>query len=451
MRALGIVLSCLVAFLVGACAPIDSFQAGLCERALLALVPAEAPVAILDRASFSTADGGAGLRLTYRLGSGEPSGALTCLFAGQGLDANRLDLRAVVDEGRGPLSPARLHMLKRFWLDRPEAGAERTARLADGALAVVAEIPIDLAYFLQQTLNALPVIALYGLLAASYTLIYALGRTILLVFGELAMIGAMACFAGVALFSGLGGLGTAGVVGGAVVFALLASAVHADALRRLVLQPAAGRTPLALLVASFALAIVVQEYVRLAQDAGDRLLPTLPGRTHVLARAGEFVVAVTDFQIALVSGAGVVLGALVWGMGRGRFGRCWRAMAEDPQMAALCGVSKTRLWAICFALAATLAGLAGVVVLLRFGLANAFMGAMLGFKALTAAVVGGIGRIQGAILGAVVIGGLETYWAAYFDMAWRDVAVFALLAATLVLRPQGLVGIAERPDRVVRP
>ena len=123
-----------------------------------------------------------------------------------------------------------------------------------------------------------------------------------------------------------------------------------------------------------------------------------------------------------------------------RFGRYHRACAEDPGMAALCGVNVKRTVTLTFMLCTAYAGLAGFVMTLYYGVVNFYMGFSYGLKALTAAIVGGIGSLPGALLGSGLIALLETLWSAYFPLQYRDVVVFGLLIVVLVLCPNGLLG-----------
>jgi branched-chain amino acid transport system permease protein len=132
-------------------------------------------------------------------------------------------------------------------------------------------------------------------------------------------------------------------------------------------------------------------------------------------------------------------------MRRSRFGRAARACADDVRMAALCGVDVDRTVALTFVLGAAYAGIAGFVILLRYGGVGFYDGFLLGFKALTAAIVGGIGSIPGAMVGGLVLGLWESLWAGYLTSGYKDVAVFGLLALTLIWRPNGLLGQAENP------
>lgn len=148
--------------------------------------------------------------------------------------------------------------------------------------------------------------------------------------------------------------------------------------------------------------------------------------------------------VLMLAAAGLLLA-----LGRTRLGRQWRAVADDPQVARLFGVSPQLLLAVTFALAGANAGLAGWIVAVYYGNVSFSMGLMLSLKALLAALIGGIGRIEGALLGGVVIGLVEAGWSAYFDMTYRDIVVLGLLIALFVLRPGGLFGFAGPQPREV--
>ena len=168
-----------------------------------------------------------------------------------------------------------------------------------------------------------------------------------------------------------------------------------------------------------------------------------------MARAQDFVVTVTPMQVVVALLGLAAAGAVLWLLGRTRFGRSWRAFADDPGTAALVGVDGRRLLAATFLLAGLLAGLSGWIVAAYYGNISHSMGAMLGLKALVAAVVGGIGSVPGAFLGGVCVALIEALWSAYFDITARDIVVFSLLIVVFVLRPGGLLGFAGPKPRDV--
>ena len=128
---------------------------------------------------------------------------------------------------------------------------------------------------------------------------------------------------------------------------------------------------------------------------------------------------------------------------RTELGRAQRAAAADPLMAALCGIDVDRTISVTFVIGASLAAVAGVMVVLYYGVIDFFIGFLAGLKAFTAAVLGGIGSLPGALLGGLVLGLVESFWAAYADAAYKDVAAYAILVLVLILRPSGLLGRPE--------
>jgi branched-chain amino acid transport system permease protein len=284
---------------------------------------------------------------------------------------------------------------------------------------------------------------LYGLLAIGYTLVYGIVGRINLAFGEIAMVGAYATFLGVAILAVL----DVSALPLALLLVLLAAmacgAAHGLATERVVFRPLRHAGSQAPLIATVGLAILLQEYLRLTQGAGERWIQPVLSAPHPLVEAGGFVVALSTSQILILLLVPALYGALWLVMQRSRFGRAARACADDLDMAALCGVDVDRTIAWTFVLASAYAGIAGFVILLRYGGVGFYDGFSLGFKALTAAIIGGIGSVSGAMLGGLVLAYWETLWAGYLTMAYKDVAVFGLLAVTLIWRPSGLLGRTE--------
>jgi branched-chain amino acid transport system permease protein len=162
----------------------------------------------------------------------------------------------------------------------------------------------------------------------------------------------------------------------------------------------------------------------------------------VFEQAG-FPVVIGDTQLMVLALALVVGAAFAWIIQSSRIGRAYRACADDLFMASMLGININRVVGLTSAAGAGLAALAGLIVSVYYGEADAAMGFVFGFKALTAALLGGFGSLPGAVIGGFVIGMLETFWTAYFGYAYRDVAVFSILCLILVYRPQGIFGVEE--------
>jgi branched-chain amino acid transport system permease protein len=429
-------LACLAILLaLAACSTlVETDQARLCRMALPALVPSGAIVTVLKQREF---EGGRGLRVDYRLsGLGAPAETrfAECRFKAPGRPERSEDLVSLTtDDGR--LSDVSLTFLIRFWLATPEGRAADPAPL--GEVGALPTLPPALAYALQQTINGLPLAAVYALLAAAYSLVYGLIGRINLAFGEIAAAGGYAAALGAILTAGAA---PATILAAATTFGVASAAFWGLASSRWVFQPLHRASGQQALIASIGLALFLQEFLRLAQ--GDR--PTWVGpifnAPFGVARAGDFLVAATPN--ALIASAVALLAglALVFVMRNSRFGRRWRAYADDSVAARLFGVSPRAIFAETFALASAFAGLAGVVMTLYYGSLGYGAATALGLKALIAAILGGVGSVPGAFLGGVLVGAFEALWSTYFAVDYRDVAVYSLLAIVLALRPGGLLG-----------
>jgi branched-chain amino acid transport system permease protein len=427
----------LLAALAG-CAPgIDAGQARLCRAVIPALNRDASAIEIVRTAPLAAADG---VRVDYRVKApaGQKNRFLECRFAG-GTEAGpaRTGLVGVMTED-GAISDLRLYVLKRFWLG-PDAAAADPEPISNAAEAPA--LPRGLAIGLQHVIFALPPIAIYALLAAAYSLIYGLVGRINLAFGELAAVAGYAALLGFAIWGALPGQIPALLL--AVLLALSAATVHGIVVGRLLFAPLFRAAGQHVLIGSIALAIVLQEYLRLTQGAKLIWLHPIFNTPYAVARSGDFVVTFTPVALAA---AGLCLLAAVGLIGllkASRFGRAWRACADDPAAAALFGIDHRLLLLKTFALASVLAGLAGYVVTVYYGAFGYAGGIVLGLKSLLAAVAGGIGRVGGAFLGGVLIGVLESAWSAVFPIEFRDLAIFVLLIVLLVLRPSGLFGWGE--------
>src|SRR5258706_76623 len=156
-----------------------------------------------------------------------------------------------------------------------------------------------------------------------------------------------------------------------------------------------------------------------------------------------FVGTLLILQISVVCPAIVLVAILTWVVAWTRLGRDMRACEQGQTMAALLGVDADRTISMTFVIGAALAAVAGMMYLLYYGLVDFFMGFVAGIKAFTAAVLGGIGSLPGAMLGGLAIGLIETFWSAYFSVEYKDVAAFSILIIVLIFLPTGLLGRPE--------
>jgi len=392
--------------------------------------------------------GRSGLRIDYTArepGTASKAHFVACGFGGTTFERDRLDLVAV-ETDEGALGEARLLYLKRFWLTE----AEREG-VPPPAPRGIPQISASVAYALQQLVNAISLAAVYALLATAYSLIYGLVGRINLAFGEIAALGAYGAIGGVAAAVALG---IGDVITGLALAFVLAAAISAGwsmLVGRVVIAPLHARHRLGqpILIATAAVALSVQEFLRISQGSRERWAPPTFNQPIALARAQDFIVTVTPMQMVVACLGLAAAGGVLILLGRTPFGRAWRAFADDPGTAALFGIDGRRLLASTFLLAGLLAGLAGWIVAAYYGNISFSMGATLGLKALVAAVVGGIGSVPGAFLGGLCVALIEAMWSAYFEITARDIVVFSLLIVVFVLRPGGLLGFAGPKPRDV--
>jgi branched-chain amino acid transport system permease protein len=293
-------------------------------------------------------------------------------------------------------------------------------------------------YFLQQGINAISLGCVYALIALGFTLVYGISRAINFAFGEVYMMGAYFILLtnAVALYL-LGQTGT-GVLLLILAGGLAVSATFGWAMERVVFRPLRSAPSTVPLIAAIGLSILLKESVRLLQGAKTRYLLVEELRSWPLVTGHGFDLYVNEGHVMVAVATLVMLGLLWWVSMRTRFGRQQRACAQDPHMARLLGVDVDRTIALTFMIGGTLAGAAGIFAGAQYGVINFHMGTLIGFKALTAALLGGIGSLPGAVLGGVVIAFTETFTAALVGSAWKDIAVFTVLVLVLWLRPGGL-------------
>ena len=302
--------------------------------------------------------------------------------------------------------------------------------------------PMD--YFLQQLINGVTLGAIYGLVAIGYTMVYGIIGMINFAHGEIYMIGA---FIAVISFLVLGLIGITWVPLAVVIVlivTMLFTAVYGWTVERLAYRPLRGSFRLAPLISAIGMSIFLQNYVQLVQGARVKPLPPVMSDVIVLMdRADGFRVSVSTLQLLIVALTVVLMVGFSQLIARSSLGRAQRACEQDMKMASLLGIDVDRTISLTFVMGAALAGVAGVMVTMYYGVIDFYIGFLAGIKAFTAAVLGGIGSLPGAMLGGLLIGLIEAFWSAYFSVEYKDVAVFGILVLVLIFRPSGLLGKPE--------
>lgn len=297
---------------------------------------------------------------------------------------------------------------------------------------------MDLALVPQYLVNGVTLGSIYALLAIGYTMVYGIVKMINIAHGDIHMIGAFVGFGAVTLVAGLA-LPGALVLIWSVIAAMIACALIAVLIEKVVYRPIRSdrrtSTTAAPLIAAIGVSYVLQNGASVVWGPHRIAFPALlPFDRIEVAGASLSVTQVVIIVVAPV--AMVVLSILVQ---RTRLGMAMRASSADPPVARLMGIDVERVILITFAIAGGMAALAGVLVAAYYGSFHVFMGLLAGFKAFTAAVLGGIGSINGAMLGGFLLGGLEVLGTAIFPAEWKDVFAFVVLILLLTIRPTGLV------------
>ena len=303
--------------------------------------------------------------------------------------------------------------------------------------------------FLQQIINGLVQGSVYALVALGYTMVYGILGLINFAHGEVVMVGAMSALA---VGNGLIALGLP--AGLAMVLGLVAAIVICMGLgytiERIAYRPLRHAPRLAPLITAIGVSIVLQNLAMMVWGREYHAFPPLiKNTTHQLGGA-----VISDLQVLIVFVALLIMGGLLFLVHRTKLGRAMRAVAENPAVAALMGVNINGVISLTFMLGSALAAVAGVMVGANYGIVHYYMGFILGLKAFTAAVLGGIGNLRGAMLGGLLLGLIESLGAGYIgDLTggfigsnYQDVFAFFVLIGVLVFRPSGLLGerVAER-------
>ena len=303
--------------------------------------------------------------------------------------------------------------------------------------------------FIQQIINGLVLGSIYALVALGYTMVYGIMGLINFAHGEVVMIGAMVALG---VIKGLAGSGVP--VPLIILLALLAAAAVCMAvgfsIERIAYRPLRRAPKLAPLITAIGVSIVLQNLAMLVWGRNYHAFPPiLPNINHDV-----FGATITSLQVAIVLIAALMMTGLIVLIHRTRLGRAMRATSENPAIAQLMGVNINQIISLTFIIGSALAAVAGLMVSANYSIAHYYMGFMLGLKAFTAAVLGGIGNIAGAVLGGILLGLIESLGAGYIgDLTggflgshYQDIFAFFVLIGVLVFRPSGLIGekVSER-------
>jgi branched-chain amino acid transport system permease protein len=214
-------------------------------------------------------------------------------------------------------------------------------------------------------------------------------------------------------------------------------------IERLAYRPLSGSFRLAPLISAIGMSIFLMNLVQVAQGPRNKPVPPMLNDIIVLRDGANYAVTLSYKQILIIVTTTVLLIAFSFLVQRTALGRAQRACEQDRRMASLLGIDVNRTVSLTFVMGAALAAVAGLLYMVHYGVVNFADGFVPGVKAFTAAVLGGIGSLPGAVIGGLLIGLIETFWSAYFSIDYKDVATFCVLAITLIFLPSGLLGRPE--------
>ncbi|MGL4575190.1 MAG: branched-chain amino acid ABC transporter permease [Burkholderiaceae bacterium] len=305
--------------------------------------------------------------------------------------------------------------------------------------------------FLQQIINGLVLGAVYALIALGYTMVYGILQLINFAHGDVLMVGALTALTVIKLVMAW----APGTPGWLLMLIGMAAAIPVCVIvnvtiERVAYRPLRNAPRLAPLITAIGVSIILQTLAMIIFGRNFHVVPQL-----LPPEAVKFLGAsITPTQIAIVVVSAVMMIGLVLLVEKTKLGRAMRATAENPRVAGLMGVDANRVIVATFAIGAALAAVAGVLFAANYTVAHFYMGFMPGLKAFTAAVLGGIGNLYGAMVGGLILGIVESLGAGYigtltggfFGSQYQDIFAFVVLIIVLTLRPSGIMGerVADR-------
>lgn len=292
--------------------------------------------------------------------------------------------------------------------------------------------------FFQQLINGLTIGGVYALIALGYTMVYGILELINFAHGEIYMLGAYLGIIFFAFFTALGLTSMSLPLSLALTLALstLFCSAYGFTVERIAYRPLRNAPRLSPLISAIGMSIFLQNYVMLTQGATDKVFPSLFG-----AAGYDFLGArVTYLQTSIILMSCLLMASLHLFVTRTRMGKAMRAVAQDKTMASLVGINIDAVISMTFVIGSGLAAVAGIMVAMYYGLVNYYIGYIAGIKAFTAAVLGGIGSIPGAMFGGLFLGLVESMGASYVSSEYKDAYAFAVLIIVLLIKPTGIFG-----------
>jgi len=294
-------------------------------------------------------------------------------------------------------------------------------------------------YFVELFFSGLTRGSIYALIALGYTMVYGIIGLINFAHGEIYMIGAFTALI-VATTLHVFGFPFPAIIILTVIAAAVWSSAYGYTIEKIAYKPLRNAPRLSPLISAIGMSIFLQNYVLLAQTSDFIAFPALIPEFKFMEPYAH-IVGSTDLVILMTTA--VIMIILTWLIKCTRIGMAMRATAQDRKMAMLVGINADKIISVTFVIGSALAAIGGLLIASHVGQINFFIGFIAGIKAFTAAVLGGIGSIPGAVLGSFILGLTESYATGYVSSDYEDVFAFSLLVLILIFKPSGLLGKAS--------
>lgn len=291
-------------------------------------------------------------------------------------------------------------------------------------------------YFIELFFSGLTRGSIYALIALGYTMVYGIIGLINFAHGEIYMIGAFTSFVVASVLS-IYGFPLISIIVLAGLAAAIWSSAYGYTIEKIAYRPLRGAPRLSPLISAIGMSIFLQNYVLLAQTSNFLAFPELIPDFEFLEPIAH-IVGTTDLVIIATTALAMV--GLTILIKFSRMGKAMRATAQDKTMARLVGIDVDRVISNTFIIGSALAAIGGMLIASHVGQINFYIGFIAGIKAFTAAVLGGIGSIPGAVLGGFILGLTESFATGYVSSDYEDVFAFSLLVLILLFKPAGLLG-----------
>jgi len=296
-------------------------------------------------------------------------------------------------------------------------------------------------YFFGLLLGGLTRGSIYALIALGYTMVYGIIGLINFAHGEIYMIGAFTALI-IASVLTIYGFSKIAILILASIVAVIYSSAYGFTIEKIAYKPLRKAPRLSPLISAIGMSIFLQNYVRLAQTSDFLPFPNLLPEFQFM-KGYEHIFSSAEMMILLTTA--VVMVILTFVIKFTKIGIAMRATAQDRDMAVLSGVDVNRIISMTFIIGSSLAAIGGILIASHIGQINFYIGFIAGIKAFTAAVLGGIGSIPGAVLGGFILGWTESFATGYVSSDYEDVFAFALLVLILIFKPEGVLGRSRAP------